>query len=412
MSGKILSGPAAVLLLAFFFFPWVLVSNNDTALVELSGYQLALGIPPEGLSDALTTENMQGEPILFAIPLTGIVTLILLGVTLWKANFEQNAAWGQIILAALTGLILIMASRNLQQNSDPNLTLTFLAALWGSFLALLAITGGAIFDLALWRRARSSKKVEAAPPLAKQSFSSQPEWAPSSPPSLEEPATNETNLPARSSASQATIVDDHFDTPAELSNATIVDDNFDTPSDRSKATIVDEKFDINPDKGLATIVDDDFEAPSDMSKATIVDDNFGGIPEQGQATIVDDNFSGSFQDNPGNIAKTEILHFNPAASAKLIVEDGDEIGKQYTIFNNTSVGRVLDNDIVIDDTAMSSYHAYFIEENGRFSIHDKNSTNGVYILQAGQSHWEKQNIYELNDGDKIKLGRAVLQFST
>ena len=61
---------------------------------------------------------------------------------------------------------------------------------------------------------------------------------------------------------------------------------------------------------------------------------------------------------------------------------------------------------------MSSYHARIQEENGRFTIFDTNSTNGVYIMNAVQLRWQQQSHYPLKNGDMIKLGRVILQFTT
>jgi hypothetical protein len=342
VSGKIISGPAAILLIAFFFFPWIMVSCQGTVLGEMSGYQLATGVPPENMAGVISADEMQAEPILFAVPLTGIVALILIGIALWKSDFGQNAAWGQIVLAAAAGLIFLMEGFQLRQNSDPMIEVTTLPALWGSLIALLVLAAGAILDLVLWQRTRAP--AIAAPPVnsPKQSFTAQPD--PRAVP-FPHPQTAVPQQPYTPSSSQETIVDE-------------------VPS-----------------------------ASAGFSQETIVDDNFG---ESGQATVI----------------KTEVLHFKPDISATLVIEEGNNQGKQFSLHGDSTIGRVPDNGIVIDDVAMSSYHARIKEENGRFIIHDLNSTNGVYILRAEQTQWEKQEKCELHDGDKIKLGRTTLLFTT
>ena len=346
MSGKIISGPAAVLLIAFFFFPWIMVSCQGTAVGEISGYQLAAGVPPESMAGIISAGEMQAEPILFAAPITGIVALILLGITLWKSDFGQNAAWGQIVLATATGLVFLMEGFQLRQNSDPMIAVTPLPALWGSLIALLLLTVGAILDLVLWQRTRTA--ATAAPPvnLPKQSFPPQPVPRAVPLPLLQTAAPKQQKTPDTYDASLATIVDEV--PPASTSTG--------------------------------------------LSQETIVDDSFGDI---GQATIV----------------KTEVLYVKPDSSAKLVIEEGNNQGKQFSLYDNTTIGRVPDNGIVIDDTAMSSFHARIKEDNGRFMILDMDSTNGVYVLRAGQTHWEKQDSCELHDGDKIKLGRTTLLFT-
>lgn len=349
MSGKVISGPAAVLLIAFFFFPWILVSCEGRVLGEFSGYQLAAGIPSESMASSVSAEDMNAESILFAVPLAGIVALILLGVTLWKTNFEQNAAWGQIVVAAAAILILLLEWWQWQQKSDPALEVMARPALWMSFIALLALIVGAVIDLVLWYRARPSFGAAPSANLPRQSYA-----APVPPP----------------------------------------------PSAATTPNITD------PSK--ATIVEDDLFTPSAASQATIIEDDLYDIPGAGQATIVDDDFS---PPNSSNI-ETEVLYFEPEPIAQLVIESGAQEGKQIDLYGDASIGRVPENDIVIDDTAMSSYHARIEEENGRFTIIDLNSTNGIYISGAGQSRWKKETAYTLHDGDRIKLGRTILQFNT
>lgn len=361
MSGKVISGPAAVLLIAFFFFPWILVSCEGRVLGEFSGYQLAAGIPPESMAGLVSAEDMNAEPILFAVPLAGIVALILLGVTLWKTNFEQNAAWGQIVVAAAAILILLLEWWQWQQKSDPALEVTARPALWMSFIALLALIVGAVIDLVLWYRARPSFGAAPSANLPRQSFSS-----PTPPP------------------------------PAAA---------VPTSSDSGKATIVEDDL---WESSKATIVEDDLFTPSAASQATIVEDDLYDIPGAGQATIVDDDFSPR---DSANI-ETEVLYFEPEPIAQLVIESGAQEGEQIDLYGDASIGRVPENDIVIDDTAMSSYHARIEEENGRFTIIDLNSTNGIYISGAGQSRWRKETAYTLHNGDKIKLGRTILQFNS
>ena len=352
MSGKVISGPAAVLIVAFFFFPWIMVSCGGMPVGEFSGYHLAAGVPPQGIENFVSAQDMAGEPVLFAVPLAGVVALVLLGITLWKADFEQNAAWGQIVAASAAILILLLEWWQWQQNSDPALEISVQPALWGNFIALLALTAGAALDLFLWYRARPSAPAIPSVHLPKQSFPSRPVSMPSPPPT---PETGETAVSDKAPSAPAIPYS---------SNATIVDDDlFDKPK---------------------------------VSQPTIVEDNFPGLPGTGQPTIVE----------------TEMLHFKPDAAAQLIVDNGKDEGKQFALYGDASIGRVADNDIIIDDTAMSSYHARIKEENGRFTILDTNSTNGVYIMRTGQTRWEKRDRYELSDGDKIKLGRAILRFST
>jgi hypothetical protein len=337
MNGKVLSGPAAVLLIAFFFFPWVMVSCGGMS-VEFSGYQLAAGVPPESASQFLSAQDMAAELLLFAIPLAGVTALVLLGVTLWRTEFEQTAAWGQIVASATAVLILFLEWQQWQQNVDPMLEISFRPALWGSFIMLLAILAGAVLDLILWRRTRPSAPSTLSAHSPKQSFPDYP------PPASSSPAP-ETAAPAPYASSE---------------------------------TITDGR---------------DF-GPPHVSQPTIIGEEPPDFPGQ----------------EPPISIKTELLQ--PEAAARLIIDSGDHKGKQFTLYGSAAIGRVAGNDIVIDDAAMSSYHARIIEENGRFTIFDQNSTNGVYIMNATQLRWQQHSQYPLKNGDLIKLGRTILQFTT
>ena len=71
---------------------------------------------------------------------------------------------------------------------------------------------------------------------------------------------------------------------------------------------------------------------------------------------------------------------------------------------HTTIGRLPDNDIQLDDGAVSGKHAMVVAEAGLFLIVDQRSTNGTYLNGercAGQS---------LQDGDVIQIGRYELEF--
>lgn len=57
------------------------------------------------------------------------------------------------------------------------------------------------------------------------------------------------------------------------------------------------------------------------------------------------------------------------------------INKQVIPLNQvvTSIGRRLDNDVVIQDQNVSRRHAEIRYENGHFAIYDLNSTGGTYV---------------------------------
>ena len=88
----------------------------------------------------------------------------------------------------------------------------------------------------------------------------------------------------------------------------------------------------------------------------------------------------------------------------------DDSGKKYPIVElNTSIGRNKSNDIVIEGSYISNFHADIILKNGKFFIIDKNSTNGVSI-NIPISENNKINKVQLNNNDEVYLGPLKLKF--
>ncbi|MBW1837455.1 MAG: FHA domain-containing protein, partial [Deltaproteobacteria bacterium] len=75
-----------------------------------------------------------------------------------------------------------------------------------------------------------------------------------------------------------------------------------------------------------------------------------------------------------------------------------EEGKSLTI------GRVENNDVVIENLAVSGHHAKIDQVGDGFLLTDLHSKNGSFVNdQLVQSHW-------LKDGDKIVIGKHTLVF--
>ena len=69
------------------------------------------------------------------------------------------------------------------------------------------------------------------------------------------------------------------------------------------------------------------------------------------------------------------------------------------------IGRMADNDLVIDGVKVSRYHAVLIELAQGFAVNDLRSTNG--ILVGGQRVMDS---HLLHDGDVISIGGTELTF--
>lgn len=85
----------------------------------------------------------------------------------------------------------------------------------------------------------------------------------------------------------------------------------------------------------------------------------------------------------------------------------DGAGKQEIILDSveTNIGRQKSNEIVLNDKSVSRVHAQLINKKYYYKIRDLNSTNGSYV--NGKTITEQK----LVDGDQIRLGKTVLEFS-
>jgi DNA-binding SARP family transcriptional activator len=64
----------------------------------------------------------------------------------------------------------------------------------------------------------------------------------------------------------------------------------------------------------------------------------------------------------------------------------------------TRIGRLHDNEIVLDDANVSRHHAVIIDTNSNFIINDLRSSNGVHV-----QHQRIRSTATLNDGDQIRI---------
>lgn len=69
-----------------------------------------------------------------------------------------------------------------------------------------------------------------------------------------------------------------------------------------------------------------------------------------------------------------------------------------------TIGRKMDNDVVIDNLAVSGHHARVMEENGIYFVEDTGSTNGTYL---NETKIAKQR---LQPGDQIRIGKHILVY--
>jgi hypothetical protein len=70
------------------------------------------------------------------------------------------------------------------------------------------------------------------------------------------------------------------------------------------------------------------------------------------------------------------------------------------------VGRAADNDVVVNDRRVSSYHARLQGDGDGFTVHDLNSRNGTEV------NGKRTRKAKLAEGDTVSVGRTSLQLVT
>ena len=96
---------------------------------------------------------------------------------------------------------------------------------------------------------------------------------------------------------------------------------------------------------------------------------------------------------------------NEVPFGKLIIIYGDHAGMEYRLGpKRVLIGRTDQCNIIINDSSVSRKHASIESKDGRFLLHDLKSTNGTLV------NGNFIDIHVLNHGDKIRIGRTVLQF--
>ena len=93
------------------------------------------------------------------------------------------------------------------------------------------------------------------------------------------------------------------------------------------------------------------------------------------------------------------------SSVFVVIEPKQHRGRTYTLSNALSIGRLDDNDIIIDDdTFISSHHARIEVRPEGVWVVDLKSTNGSFV--NGQRLTGERSVRK---GDRIQVGSTVLE---
>jgi hypothetical protein len=94
-----------------------------------------------------------------------------------------------------------------------------------------------------------------------------------------------------------------------------------------------------------------------------------------------------------------------AGPAELVLIEDGKPGRVFPLTKDLMViGRLADSDVPLQDPGASRRHAELRREEGRVVIADLGSTNGTLVNEATVDE------RELEEGDRITIGRTVLEF--
>ena len=86
-------------------------------------------------------------------------------------------------------------------------------------------------------------------------------------------------------------------------------------------------------------------------------------------------------------------------------EQSDQVLKEVALTQaSTSIGRLPDNNLQIDNLAVSGHHAKISWEQGQYIVEDLGSLNGTFVNN------ERVGKSTLRHGDQVKIGKHVVEF--
>lgn len=104
--------------------------------------------------------------------------------------------------------------------------------------------------------------------------------------------------------------------------------------------------------------------------------------------------------------RTRVMGQPPPQFAWLAVVSGPEFGRDYRLGQVTNIGRdASQNDIIVDDNAVSAEHACIKLQRKQFVLYDLASTNGTFV------NGSRVHKHVLFDKDEISIGETKLVFS-
>jgi pSer/pThr/pTyr-binding forkhead associated (FHA) protein len=96
----------------------------------------------------------------------------------------------------------------------------------------------------------------------------------------------------------------------------------------------------------------------------------------------------------------------PEAQLQL-VKSSVVVANEFSVTKGKTLGRTMENDIVLPDSYVSRKHARISYEGGVYVLEDLGSTNGTILNGNDIKGMGKQ---ALKDGDQIQLGTTLFKF--
>ena len=93
--------------------------------------------------------------------------------------------------------------------------------------------------------------------------------------------------------------------------------------------------------------------------------------------------------------------------ARLVMasETGRKRQASWDVVGDVTIGRAPECVVSVDDEFASNLHSKIYQAEGRYYVEDLGSTNGTYV-NGRRIHYPT----ELRNGDRVKIGRTVMEF--
>ncbi len=139
----------------------------------------------------------------------------------------------------------------------------------------------------------------------------------------------------------------------------------------------------------------------------------GGAPDMGGGVSIDDDYDlglEPLENAPTRIEREDAILGRGAgapqqAGPQLVIIGGNNRGKEFPLQRrDNSLGRGMDNDVILADIAVSRKHTLICYEGNNFVLRDLGSGNGTLLNGL------RMDSAPLKDGDQIEVGNTLIRF--